>query len=73
MWFKHSMSIAPQLIPIYNTTVHKNKRFMLPLMWLNCLCHKLTKPTGGQEEIILKNFLCDCVKYNLKTQRKIYL
>ena len=25
MWFKHSMSIAQQLIPIYNTTVHKNK------------------------------------------------
>ena len=22
---KHSMSIAQQLIPIYNTTVHKNK------------------------------------------------
>ena len=25
MWFKYSMSIAQQLIPIYNTTVHKNK------------------------------------------------
>ena len=24
MWFKHSMSIAQQLIPIYNTTVYKN-------------------------------------------------
>ena len=24
MWFKHSMSIAEQLILIYNTTVHKN-------------------------------------------------
>ena len=32
LWFKHSMSIAHQLIPIYNTTVHK-KRVMLPLMW----------------------------------------
>ena len=25
MWFKHSMSIAQQLMPIYNTTLHKNK------------------------------------------------
>ena len=25
MRFKHSMSITQQLIPIYNTTVHKNK------------------------------------------------
>ena len=25
MWFKHSMSIAQQLIRIYNTTVHKDK------------------------------------------------
>ena len=25
MWFKHIMSIAQQLIPIYNTTVHKIK------------------------------------------------
>ena len=25
MWFKHSVSIEQQLIPIYNTTVHKNK------------------------------------------------
>ena len=25
MWFNHSMSIAQQLMPIYNTTVHKNK------------------------------------------------
>ena len=25
MWFKHSMSIAQQLITIYNTTMHKNK------------------------------------------------
>ena len=27
MWFKHSMSIAQQLIPIYNTTVRKNKSY----------------------------------------------
>ena len=25
MWFKHNMSIAQQLIPVYNTTVRKNK------------------------------------------------
>ena len=25
MWFKHSMSIAQQLMPIYNIIVHKNK------------------------------------------------
>ena len=25
MWFKHSTSIAQQLILIYNTTVHENK------------------------------------------------
>ena len=25
MSFKHSKSIAQQLMPIYNTTVHKNK------------------------------------------------
>ena len=25
MWFKHSMSIAQQLMSIYNTTEHKNK------------------------------------------------
>ena len=41
MWFKHSMSIAQQLIPVFNTTVHKTKRVLLPLMWLNCLCYKL--------------------------------
>ena len=30
MWFKHSKSIAQQLIPIYNTTVHKNKNSVAP-------------------------------------------
>ena len=28
MWFKHIMSIAQQLIPIYNTDVHKNNIFV---------------------------------------------
>ena len=32
-------SIAQQLIPIYNTTVHKNKSY-IALMWLNCCCYK---------------------------------
>ena len=27
MWFKRSMSIAQQLITIYNSTVHKNKSY----------------------------------------------
>ena len=31
MWFKHIMSIAQQLIPIYNTTVIE-KIVLLPLM-----------------------------------------
>ena len=28
MWFKQSMSIAQQLIPIYNITVHKTKSYI---------------------------------------------
>ena len=28
MWFKHSMSIAQKLLPIYNTTVHKNMSYV---------------------------------------------
>ena len=35
MLFWHSMSIAQQLIHIYNTSVHKNKNIIkLPLLWL---------------------------------------
>ena len=35
MLFRHSMSIAQQLISIYNTTMHKNKiNVALNLMWL---------------------------------------
>ena len=35
MWFKDSMSIAQQVMPIYNTTTHKNKsNLSLTLMWL---------------------------------------
>ena len=39
MLFRHSMSIAQQLMPIYNTTVHKNKiNETLNLMWLTAVC-----------------------------------
>ena len=35
MLFRHSMSIALQLMPIYNTTTHKNKiNVGLNLIWL---------------------------------------
>ena len=42
MLFQHSMSITQQLIPIYNTTVHKNKNNVSPsatfsLSYLNLL------------------------------------
>ena len=40
MWFKHSMSITQQLIPIYNITVQKNKT-NVALNVVNCLCRKL--------------------------------
>ena len=33
MLFRHNMSIAQQLIPIYNTNVHKNKS-TVALMWI---------------------------------------
>ena len=38
------MSITQQLIPIYNTTVHKER--CCPLC--DCLCHNLTTSTGHQ-------------------------
>ena len=46
---KHSMSIEQQLIPIYNTTVHKNKTNNGSLNVANCLCHKFNdtnRPVG---------------------------
>ena len=52
MWFKHSMSIAQQLIPIYNTTVHKNKEGYCPKCV--CSCHNLTTPTGHEDKLQLK-------------------
>ena len=37
--FRHSMSIAQQLMPIYNTTVYKNKvNVAFNLMWLTVGC-----------------------------------
>ena len=35
MWFKHSMSLAQQLMPIYNTTVHKNMTNVAFRIWRN--------------------------------------
>ena len=47
MWFKHSMSIAQQLIPFYNTTVHSNKTYVaLNVVKLFVILSKLTTPTG---------------------------
>ena len=45
MLFEHSMIIAQQIMPIYITTVHKNKiNVALNLMWLTVLCYET--PTG---------------------------
>ena len=57
MWFKHSMSIAQQLIPIYNTTVHKNKStfaFNVDTCWCyeTPTCHK-----GGTCSSIFTQFI----------------
>ena len=59
MWFKHSTSIAQQLIPIYNTTVHKNKGYVA-LNVVNCLCHKSndTNRPQGWLSCHTKEFLC---------------
>ena len=62
MWFKHSMSIAQQLIPIYNTTVYKNKELCCPKC--DCLCHNLTTPTGHEgvlNKTTVHNLICLCV------------
>ena len=53
MRFKHSMSIVQQLIPFYNTTVHKNKSTVA----LNCLWHKLKTPTGHKGGVKNLNIL----------------
>ena len=46
MWFKHSMSIVHQLVPIYNTIVHKNKSYVaLNVVNVRTSYHKLKTPT----------------------------
>ena len=73
MLFLHSMSIAQQLIPIYNTTVHKNKSYValnvanvfvpqvkdtnMPQGWLN--------PDGIAINFLLYNFLFVSGIFNL--------
>ena len=42
MWIKQSMSITPQLIPIYNTIVQTNKEFCCPSC-AYCSCHMLKR------------------------------
>ena len=58
MWFKHSISVAHQLIPIYSTTVHKNKD-LYALNVVNCLCHNLTTPTSQRQEKPRRNIITD--------------
>jgi len=50
MLFRHSMSIKPQFMPIYNTTMHKNKMNVaaLNLMWLAVGFYETSnRPQGG--------------------------
>ena len=48
MLFRHSMSIAQQLMPIYNNTVHENKmNVALYLMWLTVGCYETSKRPQG--------------------------
>ena len=52
MLFRRSMSIAQQLMPIYNTTLHKNKtNVALNLMWLTVCCYET--PTGHKGGTII--------------------
>ena len=48
MWFKHSMSITQHMMPIYNTTVNKNKRAFK--MCLNTSCHKFKTPKATRTD-----------------------
>ena len=46
---RHSMSIAQQLMPIYNTTVHKNKiNVALNLMRLTVGCYETSNRPQGR-------------------------
>ena len=56
MLFKHSMSIAQQLIPIYNTTLYKNKtNVAINLMWLTVECYETGINGHFRREIFLQN------------------
>ena len=49
MLFRHSMSIEQQLMPIYNTTMHKNKlNLALYLMWLTVGCYETSNRPQGR-------------------------
>ena len=45
MLFWQSRIIAQQLIPIYNSTVHKKAYFALNVAKLNCWCYDYEMPT----------------------------
>ena len=63
MLFRHSMSIAQELMPIYNTTVHKNKiNVALNLMWLTVGCYETSNRPQGQhkEKKLFKRTFCTC-------------
>ena len=56
MWFKHRMSIAQQLIPIYNTTLCIRTKIYVVRNVVNCLCHKLNdtnRPRGRMSYVSL--------------------
>ena len=51
MLFQKSMSITQQLTPIYNTTVHKNKRIVsVALNVVKCWCHETPICQNGDDE-----------------------
>ena len=46
------------------------QRFLLPLMWLNCLCHNLMTPTGhegGKKALKIKRDIVDVTIYFFMT------
>ena len=49
MLLRHSTSIAQQLMPIYNTTMHKIKiNVALNLMWLTAGCYETSNMPQGR-------------------------
>ena len=62
MLFRHSKSIEQQLIPIYNTTVHKNKSNValnVDTSW--CYGETPTLHKGGQESEDLFSDILDVI------------